>query len=372
VNVNATNHTPCDTCVTLSANVSGGTAPYTYQWYINSQLYNTGQTINYCNKYPWTFSGDSVMLIVTDVNSQQAFYYNGISNFMTSTIDNGNDIGYKYCIATVDSATGKNLLIWEQTTNPSVVSYNIFKQNTSSVFTVIANVPRNSFSTFIDTSSNPSQVSAAYEISIVDSCGFESYLSYGYINTIHLAISAGIFPAWNLVWNSTQGYPIVKYRIWRATTLNNPVLIDSVPNSIYAYTDLTPPSGVLYYTIEAVSTSICSPSLKTSQDNFTYSSSFSNVANNGLDGISENNFSSKLRIFPNPFSSTTTLQTYKIFKNATLTVYNSFGQQVKQIKNIFGQTITLHRDDMPSGLYFLRLMQDNKTFVADKLIITDK
>lgn len=83
--------------------------------------------------------------------------------------------------------------------------------------------------------------------------------------------------------------------------------------------------------------------------------------------ISQNNVS----IYPNPFSSLTTLHTDNLFKNATLTVYNSFGQQVKQLKNIFGQTITLHRDNLPSGLYLLRLTQDSKVIATEKLLITD-
>lgn len=78
-----------------------------------------------------------------------------------------------------------------------------------------------------------------------------------------------------------------------------------------------------------------------------------------------------INIFPNPFSTQTILQTDKILNDATLSVYSTDGQQVKQIKNISGQTITLHRDNLASGIYFLFLMQDNKTLVADKLVITD-
>ncbi len=79
-----------------------------------------------------------------------------------------------------------------------------------------------------------------------------------------------------------------------------------------------------------------------------------------------------ITISPNPFSSQTNLHTNKVFKNATLTVYNLCGQQVKQIKNIFEQTITLNRDNLSSGLYFLRLTENNKTLAVDKLVITDK
>lgn len=85
------------------------------------------------------------------------------------------------------------------------------------------------------------------------------------------------------------------------------------------------------------------------------------------ENILENNYS----ISPNPFSSSTIFQTDKVFKDLSLTLYNSFGLQVKQIKNNSGQTITLHRDNLPSGLYFIRLTQDNKTSTTNKLIITD-
>lgn len=81
--------------------------------------------------------------------------------------------------------------------------------------------------------------------------------------------------------------------------------------------------------------------------------------------------STSIKAFPNPFSTHTTLQTDKLFKDATLTVYNSFGQQVRQLTNISGQTVVLPREHLASGLYFIRLTQDNKIFSADKLVITD-
>jgi len=88
-------------------------------------------------------------------------------------------------------------------------------------------------------------------------------------------------------------------------------------------------------------------------------------------GINENLYSNKFQISPNPFFQQTTLQTGNILKIATLTLYNSYGQTVKQIKNISGQTITLHRDNLPSGLYFLRLTEGVKTFAIEKILITD-
>ncbi len=94
--------------------------------------------------------------------------------------------------------------------------------------------------------------------------------------------------------------------------------------------------------------------------------------NCSLTSITENFLTkNKILISQNPFSTETTLYSISNLKNSTLTVYNSTGKQVKQMKNISGQTITLHRDNLSNGLYFIRLTQDNKLITADKLVITD-
>jgi len=89
-------------------------------------------------------------------------------------------------------------------------------------------------------------------------------------------------------------------------------------------------------------------------------------------GLNEINSDNNFNCYPNPFTTESTIQTDKGFKNATLTVYNSFGQQVKQFDNISGQTITLHRDNLTSGMYFFRFLQDDKVLGTGKLIIADK
>ncbi|MBI4931793.1 MAG: T9SS type A sorting domain-containing protein [Bacteroidetes bacterium] len=87
--------------------------------------------------------------------------------------------------------------------------------------------------------------------------------------------------------------------------------------------------------------------------------------------VVENSKNHTIKVFPNPFSVKTTLQADMFLKDASLIVYNSFGQTVKQMNNLSEQTIIFNRDNLPSGLYFLRLTQDNKTISADKLVITD-
>ena len=79
----------------------------------------------------------------------------------------------------------------------------------------------------------------------------------------------------------------------------------------------------------------------------------------------------QLTIYPNPFSALTTLQTLTPLSNATLIVVDIFGQTVAQINNINDRSITFNRDNLPSGMYFIRLTQNGQVIATNKIIITN-
>jgi uncharacterized delta-60 repeat protein len=89
--------------------------------------------------------------------------------------------------------------------------------------------------------------------------------------------------------------------------------------------------------------------------------------------LSNNSFENQkgIKIYPNPFSKETILHANDFFENATLSIYNSFGQLVKYIKSINGQSITISRENLPKGLYFVNIFQDNKSIAIEKIIVTD-
>ena len=76
-------------------------------------------------------------------------------------------------------------------------------------------------------------------------------------------------------------------------------------------------------------------------------------------------------ISQNPFWSETTLTFNARFDKANLSVYNSSGQLVKQIKHISGQSYILNRDNLESGMYFLRVSESNDVIATGKLVIID-
>ena len=82
--------------------------------------------------------------------------------------------------------------------------------------------------------------------------------------------------------------------------------------------------------------------------------------------------SSETTIYPNPFSTETALRTDAVLQNATLTMYNTQGQQVRQLDHLTGQTIKLHRGNLPTGLYSLRVTENDQIRSVHKLVITEQ
>jgi len=76
-------------------------------------------------------------------------------------------------------------------------------------------------------------------------------------------------------------------------------------------------------------------------------------------------------IAPNPFSTETTLKSNTTFTNALVIIYNVFGQEIKRIANISGSELTLHRDNLDAGMYFIRMEEGGKTIMTNKLIIAE-
>lgn len=93
------------------------------------------------------------------------------------------------------------------------------------------------------------------------------------------------------------------------------------------------------------------------------------TSSTGLGHISNLN---SILFYPNPFSTQTTLQTDYPLNNATLTVVNCFGEIVSQMKYTNSRTVVFNRDHLPTGLYIVRLTEEDKIVAVDKLVITDR
>lgn len=76
-------------------------------------------------------------------------------------------------------------------------------------------------------------------------------------------------------------------------------------------------------------------------------------------------------LFPNPFSTSTTIKLKRECNNATLCVYNLAGEKVNELKNIYGQEIKLSRNNLPAAMYFICLTEEKSVIGFEKIIISD-
>jgi PKD repeat protein len=187
------------------------------------------------------------------------------------------------CVVGVDTASSKNILVWDKTLGVGIESYNLYKESSvSNVWTLIGNVDLDSLSTFIDLSSTPNVKPERYAISSIDSCGNESAKSNAH-RTMHLTVNAGqTANEWNLLWNAYQGFMPATYVIYRADSTMIYQKLDSIAGSssyTYLFTDHNAPNGIVNYMVEIIHpTGGCNPS----KANTNYNSSRSNTASNGV------------------------------------------------------------------------------------------
>ena len=87
-------------------------------------------------------------------------------------------------------------------------------------------------------------------------------------------------------------------------------------------------------------------------------------------GIGESDMvSDNISVAPNPFSSELSIESVITFDNASLKLFNAVGQLVREINNFSGQHITLKRENLSSGLYFMQLYEKGKLVKSSKVLV---
>lgn len=156
------------------------------------------------------------------------------------------------CMVTVDSATGKNKLIWSVTPGKRTALYNIYREsNFAGEFDLIGDADLTTAGSFLDTQVNPKQRPFTYFIEAIDSCNNRDEMSRYYAHTtLHLTANLGVNGENNLNWSDYIGiFPLNTYVIYRSNNGGKFTPIASVAATVKSYSDLTPPSGKNRYYI---------------------------------------------------------------------------------------------------------------------------
>jgi len=254
------------------------------------------------------------------------------------------------CIVGMDSLTNENRIVWEKPLTSGIDSFYVYKESiVSNVYTKIGATDFNDLAVFLDANSNPAVQAYRYKISALDTCGTESNVG-DFHKTIHLTINQGVGNSWNLIWSHYEGLTFGSYKIYRGTSLSNMALLTTIQSNLNSYTDLTPPTGPVYYQIEVVNPNNCDPTKA-----LNYSVSRSNIVNNGINAISEENMST-VNVYPNPTNDNFTINVSNDLLGKNYQIADFAGRVIAQGKiNSLIQIVDIQ--DVSNGSYLLQIDQ---------------
>ena len=86
--------------------------------------------------------------------------------------------------------------------------------------------------------------------------------------------------------------------------------------------------------------------------------------------LQQNNLNS-LQIIPNPFKNNCTITLKEELKNASLNIYNNQGSICFTQNKLNGKLITLQRNNLAAGIYFVKIINEDQHVLIQKLVIGD-
>jgi hypothetical protein len=251
------------------------------------------------------------------------------------------------CMVTVDSATGRNKLIWNVSPGKRTAYYNIYREsNFAGEFDLIGDADLTNAGTFLDTQVNPKQRPFTYYIDAIDSCNNKAeYSKYYAHTTLHLTANLGVNGENNLNWSDYVGiFPLNTYIIYRSNNSGKFTAIASVAATVKSFSDLTPPSGKNRYYIGIKGQTACDTTGSTLSIN-------SNMVALGL--LSTQDIKKQgISISPNPCSDFLEIQLGSI-PSTTLTIYNAQGSVVRQIQVSGESQPRIQVSELPAGVYWI-------------------
>lgn len=253
------------------------------------------------------------------------------------------------CIVGMDSTTNENRIVWEKPLVAGIDSFYVYKEtNVSNVYTKIGATDYDELAVFLDVNSNPAIQAYRYKISVLDTCGVESNLS-DFHKTIHLTINQGVGGAWNLIWSHYEGLNFGSYNIYRGSSPSNISLLTTIQSNLNSYSDLTPPSGAVYYQIEVVNPTNCDPAKQIG-----YGVSRSNLVNNGQGGIDATADDLLFVINPNPSESMIFINCSAPLLNKSFRIFDYAGRIVDE-GIIESENQAIHIEKWSKGTYFIQI-----------------
>jgi len=256
------------------------------------------------------------------------------------------------CMVTLDDLTGKNVIVIDKTWHVGTDSILIYRMNNqTSEYQKLGSIGINELGLFIDKNSIPDQQSYQYKISVTDTCGHESDLSNMH-RSILLQTYSGINNEVILSWNPYEGFNYSNFHIYRSNSGGSFILIATVANNIYTFTDHTPPSGVNKYQVRVAKEIPCNPSKST------YGYASSNISNAYPYGINEINPES-FSIYPNPATISINIKVNPQLLGSAYTISDQLGRIILTGK-LTSEVSNINISELSFGIYTFKIGEQNK------------
>jgi len=345
---------PNSTYVYLEYSVDNGS-----NWnYINYAIQNGS-----VGSYDWTTPDISSTQCLIRIMDYYLTFVNTTSNPFTIITYPETQI----CMVTVDSATNRNVIVWEKPASDLINRFVVYKEsNEANVYEIIGTVDYAAESVITDTNSNPNIKSYRYKLGFQDAEG-NLFPAGDFHQTIHLTINQGVGNTWNLIWSNYLGFEVPSYNIYRKAGNGSYEMISSISASFTSYTDLSAPEGSVFYMVEVVNPNGCNPGRAGE-----YGSSWSNVATNSITGVNESYADLNVRTYPNPADDKLFVAFSETLQGSVKIVLNDllghivYSQEVENLKS--NSAFTINVSDLVNGIYMLNITAENGR-VTRKVIV---
>jgi hypothetical protein len=230
---------------------------------------------------------------------------------------------------------------------PTYIKHNIFKNNSSPNGSCCIFIPNWNFNTVSlhvenNTFNNNSGINTI-KFNTLWSSSNSSYVSLYFKNNNLVN---------NTLYEINNNVPYGSQNIFADSNYWGTTNTQTIDSAIYDYFDYGNLSVVYYQPILTAPAEVdttCPPPITTSIQS----------------SIIDNQFN----IFPNPFTTTSTLSFATSIRNATLTIYNIYGQIMQRQDGISGKEITIDRKNLEAGIYVYEVTQGGRRVCAGKAVV---
>lgn len=317
---------------------------------------NATYTKNYTYTVPTGYDAQHIRLVATIAKYGSTINDREVQNAVES---NAGSMPCSYappqvqiCVVSVDTTSGKNVIVWEKAGIKHAKEYKIYREtSTPGTYQHIGTKAANLFSTYEDASSNPQAQSYRYKLTVVDSCNREMPLSLANAHqTVHVSFNVLTNNTVYISWVPYSGVSYTTYTIKRSNNGGPYVQIAQIGSGTTNYSDANPPSGVNSYRVEILVPNGCNPSAKNTGYNVIISNA--TVAwHTGIGGLSGN---SEAIIHPNPASD------FIILTNAgkvkSYFVYDLTGKVImaREVSTNSNSPLKVDISTLSDGMYLLK------------------